>query len=128
MKKIFLVFAIAGVLSSCGGDSKKEEKKEATEQKTESAPAGETLSEKAMAIISKNDCATCHKIEEKVTGPAWRDVAKKYAGVDTAVQYLAGKIISGGGGVWGEIPMAPHPALSMEDAKTLAEYVMSLKQ
>ena len=124
MKRIFLVLAIAGVLSSCGSGGKKEEKKETTSEQ----PATETLSEKAMAIISKSDCATCHKVDEKVTGPAWRDVAKKYAGVDTAVQYLAGKIISGGGGVWGEIPMAPHPAMSMEDAKTLAEYVMSLKQ
>ena len=124
MKKIFLVFTIAGVLASCGGNDKKEEKKETT---TTEQPATETLSEKAMAIISKSDCATCHKIEEKVTGPAWREVAKKYAGVDTAVQYLAGKIISGGGGVWGEVMMAPHPGMSMEDAKTLAEYVMSLK-
>jgi cytochrome c len=127
MKKIFLVFAIAGVLSSCGGGGKKDEKKETTEQKTESAPAGETLSEKAMAIISTSDCPTCHKIDEKVTGPAWRVVAQKYAGVDTAIQYLAGKIISGGGGVWGEVPMAPHPALTMDQAKLLAEYVMSLK-
>ena len=123
MKRIFLVLAIAGVLSSCGGGGKKEEKKETTSEQ----PATETLSEKAMAIIAKNDCATCHKIEEKVTGPAWRDVAKKYAGVDTAVQYLASKIISGGGGVWGQVMMAPHPGMSMEDAKTLAEYVMSLK-
>ena len=123
MKKILLVLAIAGVMSSCGGGDKKEEKKEtATEQ-----PASETLSEKAMAIIGKSDCATCHKIDEKVTGPAWRDVAKKYAGVDTAVQYLAGKIISGGGGVWGQVMMAPHPGMSMDEAKTLAEYVMSLK-
>ena len=123
MKKILLALAIAGVMSSCGGGDKKEEKKEtATEQ-----PASETLSEKAMAIIGKSDCATCHKIDEKVTGPAWRDVAKKYAGVDTAVQYLAGKIISGGGGVWGQVMMAPHPGMSMDEAKTLAKYVMSLK-
>lgn len=126
MKRILLVFAIAGVISSCGGGEKKEEKKDTTtEQKTE--PAAETLSEKAMAIISKSDCATCHKIEEKVTGPAWKDVAKKYAGSDTAVDYLAKKIISGGGGVWGQVMMAPHPGLTMDEAKTLAEYVMALK-
>jgi cytochrome c len=131
MKKIFFLFAVAGVMASCGGGEKKDEPKEAaaTEQKTE---GGDDLSSnpvytKGLEIIAKNDCLTCHKIDEKLVGPAYKEVAKKYAGMDTAVQYLANKVIAGGSGVWGEVPMAPHAALSMDDAKALAEYVLLFK-
>ena len=131
MKKIFLLFAVVGLIASCGGGDKKEEKKETTgtEQKAE---GGDDLSSnpvytKGLELIAQNDCLTCHKIEEKLTGPAYKDVAKKYAGIDTAVQFLANKIISGGSGNWGEVPMAPHSSLSMEDAKALAQYVLLFK-
>ena len=131
MKKIFLLFAIVGLIASCGGGDKKEEKKEpvATEQKAE---GGDDLSNnpvylKGVDLIAQNDCLTCHKFDEKLTGPAYKDVAKKYAGMDTAVQFLANKIIAGGSGNWGEIPMAPHPSLPMEDAKALAQYILLFK-
>ena len=68
------------------------------------------------------------KLDEKNIGPAWRDVAAKYAGQDTAINYIANKIIAGGSGVWGEVPMAPHPTMSMEDAVSIAKYVMLLKK
>ncbi len=126
MKKTFIMIAALGFLTACGGDAQKEEKKEtATEQKVEESSA---LKDKAMAIIANSDCPTCHKVEEKLTGPAWRDVANKYAGQDTAVKYLSHKIINGGAGVWGQVPMAPHPTMSQEDAETLANYVMSLNK
>ena len=131
MKKIFLLFAVVGLIASCGGGDKKEEKKEGagTEQKTE---GGDDLSSnpvytKGLELIAKNDCLTCHKIDEKLVGPAYKDVAKKYAGMDTAAQHLANKIIAGGSGVWGEVPMAPHAALSLDDAKALASYVLLFK-
>jgi cytochrome c len=131
MKKVFLLFAVAGIIASCGGGDKKEEKKDAsgTEQKAE---GGDDMSSnpvytKGLELIAKNDCLTCHKIDEKLTGPAYKDVAKKYASMDTAVQFLANKIIAGGSGNWGEVPMAPHSALSMDDAKALAEYVLLFK-
>ena len=131
MKKVFLLFAVVGLIASCGGGDKKEEKKETagTEQKAE---GGDDLSSnpvytKGLELIAKNDCLTCHKIDEKLVGPAYKDVAKKYAGIDTADQHLANKIIAGGSGVWGEVPMAPHSSLSMEDAKALAQYVLLFK-
>src|SRR5204862_469179 len=74
------------------------------------------------------ECFTCHKIDEKNIGPAWRDVAAKYAGQGTAVKYLAHKIINGGSGVWGQVPMAAHPTLSEDDAETVAKYVLMLKK
>lgn len=118
-------------LSACGGGEKKDEKTSTTtEQKAESTTddlSNNPVYQKAIAIIANSDCRTCHLIEEKNIGPAWRDVANKYAGMDTAVKYLAHKIIKGGAGVWGQVPMAPHENMSQEDAETLAQYVLLLK-
>jgi cytochrome c len=80
-----------------------------------------------LTIIANSDCRTCHLIDEKNIGPAWRDVANKYADSANAIQYLSHKIINGGSGVWGQVPMAPHPNMSQEDAETLAKYVLLLK-
>ena len=101
-------------------------------QKKEETPATNDITtnpdyQKGVEIVSQSDCFTCHKIDEKNIGPAWRDVAKKYAGQDTAVRYLAHKIINGGSGVWGQVPMAAHPTFTQEQAETVARYVLLLK-
>ena len=131
MKKTIIIVAALAALAACGGDEKKDEKNTgSTEQKAEGNRDelnNNTVYQKAIAIIANSDCRTCHLIEEKSQGPAWRDVANKYAGQDTAVKYLADKIIAGGSGVWGTIPMAPHPTMPREDAETLAQYVLLLK-
>jgi cytochrome c len=94
-------------------------------------PAQETSNaadiKKGEALYSKLDCFACHKLDIKVVGPAYKDVAKKYANTPANINYLADKIIKGGSGVWGQIPMAPHPTLSIADAKALAQYVLSVK-
>lgn len=131
MKKTILMMAVVFVLASCGGGDKENKSATTSETKTE-APAndlsGNPTYQKAVKIIAGSDCTTCHHIDDKLVGPAWKDVAKKYAGQDTAVNYLAHKIKNGGSGVWGTVPMAPHPTMSDEDAKTLAEYVMLLNK
>ena len=79
-------------------------------------------------MIGKSDCLTCHKINEKSTGPAYSDVAAKYApAADTTIQRLAGKIIKGGAGVWGTIPMTPHPQVPQADAEQMVKYILLLK-
>jgi cytochrome c len=78
-------------------------------------------------LITKYDCATCHTTEKKIIGPAFRDVANRYAGNDTAVTYLAKKVINGGGGAWGTVPMSKHVNLSESDAEQIVTYVLSLK-
>ena len=126
MKKAFIMIAALGILAACGGGGeKKEEKKEDTPTVTEVKKDPEV--EKGLQVAANSDCTTCHKIEEKNIGPAWRDVANKYAGQDTAVKYLAHKIINGGAGVWGEVPMAAHPTFTQEEAEAVAKYVLSLK-
>ena len=131
MKKTIIIIAALVVLTACGGGEKKDEKTTATtEQKAEVAAddlSDNPIYQKAITIIANSDCRTCHLVDEKNIGPAWREVANKYAGMDTAVKYLSQKIIHGGAGVWGQVPMAPHPNMSQEDAETLAQYVLLLK-
>ena len=96
------------------------------------APAANDLSanpdyQKGLELIAKSDCLTCHKVSEKLTGPAYRDVANKYENTDENVTMLAGKIISGGQGVWGTIPMTPHAQMSEADAKQMAKYILLLR-
>ncbi|REG97942.1 c-type cytochrome [Flavobacterium aquicola] len=79
-------------------------------------------------IMAKLDCATCHKIDKKVIGPSYLDIAKKYPANDKNINYLSDKIIKGGSGVWGAIPMAAHTALKKDDAKKIAKYILSLNK
>ena len=133
MKKTIIIVAAVAVLTACGGGGEKKDEKTSTttEQKAEGTAddlSNNPVYQKAITIIANSDCRTCHLIDEKNIGPAWREVANKYAGMDTAVRYLSHKIINGGSGVWGQVPMAPHPTMSQEDAETLAQYVLLLKK
>jgi cytochrome c len=84
--------------------------------------------ELGMTLISKSDCLSCHKIDQKVVGPGYTEVAAKYEFNDKNVDYLAQKIIKGGAGVWGQIPMPAHADLSEKDAQEMARYVLSLRK
>jgi cytochrome c len=93
------------------------------------APATAAASGKdGKALIEASDCRTCHQDAAKVIGPAYMDVAKKYPNTPANVKMLAGKIINGGKGVWGEIPMTPHPNVSQGDAEAMVTYILSMKK
>lgn len=79
-------------------------------------------------LIEGTDCMSCHQIGAKLIGPSYLDVAAKYDNTPANVDLLAGKIIDGGSGVWGEIPMAAHPGMSTENAKKMVAYILSLKK
>lgn len=87
-----------------------------------------SLFDQGKALVDANNCLACHKIEEKVVGPAFRDVAKKYQKDDKALKYLVDKIGNGGAGVWGEMNMPAFSGLSEEDRTALATYVLSLTE
>ena len=82
---------------------------------------------KGEALISKSDCLACHKVDGKILGPSYKDVAAKYPNNAATITQLANKIKKGGSGVWGAVPMSPHPTLSDDDAKAMVRYIMSLK-
>jgi cytochrome c len=75
---------------------------------------------------SKN-CLACHQIDAKVVGPAYKDVAAKYAGQPDAVARLTQKVMKGGAGVWGPVPMPANPQVNEAEAKQLAQWILSLK-
>lgn len=79
-------------------------------------------------LIAKSDCIGCHKIDKKLIGPSYAEIAKKYPMNEKNINYLSGKIIKGGSGVWGTIPMAAHASLKKEDAKSMAKYILTLKK
>jgi cytochrome c len=129
MKKALVVIAGLAFLVACGGGNT--ENNQATEQTpatTEAAaPATSPEAERGMELIAKSDCLTCHKVVEASVGPAYEAVAAKYPDNDAVVDSLAQKIIKGGAGNWGTVPMTPHPDMSQEDAKAMVKYVLSLK-
>ncbi len=79
-------------------------------------------------LISKLDCIGCHKLDKKLIGPSYLDIAKKYPANDKSINYLSTKIIKGGSGVWGSIPMAAHSTLKKNEAQSMAKYILSLKK
>lgn len=135
MKKYFALGFLVFALASCGSNDNNQSSSTAAATDTASsaaaAPANDISSnpdyQKGLALVAKSNCLTCHKIDEKLVGPAYRDVAKKYAGNDTAVTYLAHKIITGGSGVWGTVPMVPHPDVTMPEAEQMVKYILLLK-
>lgn len=79
------------------------------------------------ALAKSKNCMACHAVDKKLVGPAYKDVAKKYAGDAKAADMLAAKIVKGGSGVWGAIPMPANTQVSPAEAKKLATWVLSLK-
>lgn len=79
------------------------------------------------ALATAKNCMACHAVDKKLVGPSYKDVAAKYAGQKDAVDKLAAKIVKGGSGVWGPVPMPANAQVNEADAKKLAAWVMSIK-
>ena len=82
----------------------------------------------ASADLAKaKNCMACHATDKKLVGPAYKDVAKKYAGDAKALDLLVTHIQKGSSGVWGAVPMPPNANVNADEAKKLAQWVLSLK-
>ncbi len=82
----------------------------------------------ASAELAKaKNCMACHAVDKKLVGPAYKDVAAKYAGQADAAAQLATKVQKGGVGAWGQIPMPPNPQVNDADAKALVAWILSQK-
>jgi len=77
-------------------------------------------------LAKKKNCLACHKVDHKVVGPSYQDIAKKYPSPDAAAK-LAIKIKQGGAGNWGVVPMPANPQVSDAEAKELATWILTLK-
>jgi cytochrome c len=78
-------------------------------------------------LASKKNCLACHNADKKVIGPSYKEVAAKYAGQKDAADKLAQKILKGGSGVWGAVPMPANPQVNEAEAKTLATWILTVK-
>ncbi|HEX8676810.1 MAG TPA: c-type cytochrome [Segetibacter sp.] len=138
MKKLFIILSFSGlgILTSCGGgndknaetEARKDEAEKGAEAQAEADPADNPDYEKGLALVGKSDCLTCHKVNEASTGPAYSAVAAKYANTPEIIDQLSNKVIKGGSGNWGAVPMTPHPNISKEDAVAMVKYIMTLKK
>jgi cytochrome c len=135
MKKAILVLlcgSITIVACNSGGSAASKADSASTAVKAAPAPEASTASEKGLELIGASDCTTCHRLHKTspgaTIGPAYSDVAAKYApAADSTVNRLIHKIKTGGSGVWGTVPMTPHPALQDSDLKVMVTYILSLK-
>jgi cytochrome c len=103
-----------------------EEPKPAASADTASTTAAAKPEDEGKALVEGADCLSCHKVDSKLVGPSYQDVAAKYTDAD--IDHLAQKVIDGGKGVWGDVPMTPHAGLSKENAQKMVKYILSLKK
>jgi cytochrome c len=141
MKKAFVIISSVAIIAACNNGSSTNNKVDTTPPLSQTNNSVDVLvdtlgfhtdsaankSEKGSELIAKSDCLTCHKVKEKLVGPAYTAVAEKYPLTDENINYLSDKIIKGGSGVWGQIAMTPHPAISKADAADMAKYILALK-
>ena len=126
MKKYCIVLSLSFFGFACGNQTNSTDAKDA--DKSATSVMDNPDYEKGLSLVAKSDCFTCHKLREASTGPAYGLVAAKYENTESNRNMLAAKIIAGGQGVWGQIPMAAHPNLSKEDAIAMVKYIMLLKE
>lgn len=124
MKKILLAGIVGLTIISCSKKENTAEVASSSETTAVSEPAPSHLS--GNQIMETLDCSGCHSVNERMIGPSYQEIAGKYSEKDT--ELLASKIIEGGSGVWGSVPMAAHPQVSKEDAKKMVEYILSQKK
>jgi cytochrome c len=127
-KTILFLLVCSGAILACNSSG--------SSTKTDSAaaaPAAPAAADsKGLELIGASDCTTCHRLHKEAAGasigPSYSEVATKYSpAADTTVDRLVHKIITGGSGVWGTVPMTPHPALSPADVKEMVTYILTLK-
>jgi len=86
------------------------------------------VAQKGEVLIAYSDCYTCHKKDQRLAGPAFEDISKRYPVNKAYIEVLARKVIIGGSGNWGSSMMDSHPKLSFEDAKMMVTYILSMKK
>jgi cytochrome c len=129
MKKTLLFLSgLTLFLAACGGSSDSSNTGSASSTTPPAASSSSSAMEPGELLIVKSDCVGCHHKENKLIGPAYQEIAAKYPATDENISLLASKIIKGGKGVWGAVPMTPHTKITEDEAKTMVKYILSLKK
>jgi cytochrome c len=128
-KTILFLFAGCSIILACNSSGSSSGKTDSAATIPAPVPAA---SEQGLELIGASDCTTCHRLHKTDPGanigPYYAQVAAKYSpAADTTVDRLVQKIIAGGNGIWGSVPMTPHPALVPADVKVMVTYILSLK-
>jgi cytochrome c len=117
---LFFIF-----LSSCNNKKSNPSNDGFDETEVESNQEVKNEFQKGADLIDESDCLACHKIDEKLVGPSYKDIAIKYS--DKDIETLTKSIIEGGSGKWGEVPMPAHLNLSKDDAEEMVKYILTLR-
>ena len=132
MKQVLFIMTTAMAMMACGGGSGEAAKTATAETTTAASPANGLSAnpdyQKGLALVAGSDCLTCHKTSEKNIGPAYKEVAAKYENTEANIKMLTAKVMNGGSGNWGAIPMTPHPQLKQEDVEQMIKYILLLKK
>jgi len=131
MNKLVIVLSCSLLFAACGNSG--ETKSTAKDSATPSATATTAADTKGLELIGASDCTTCHRLQQassgSAIGPAYSQVADKYSpAADSTIDRLVKKIVTGGTGVWGTLPMTPHPSLKEADIREMVKYILSLKK
>lgn len=135
-KRLIIALSATIFAAACGnsGESKPADTKDTSTTATPSTnPSATAAGDKGLELIGASDCTTCHRLEKASSGaaigPAYSEVAAKYSpAADSTVDRIVKKIISGGSGVWGSVPMTPHPSVPEADVKEMVKYILALKK
>ena len=130
-RQFFFIFLLL-VLVSCQNNTSTTESANSAVVKVETSeksPQSDPVYTKGLGLVAKSDCLTCHKIDDKLIGPSYKEIAVKYADApNDVITALAKKIINGSVGNWGNVPMTPHPSISQDDAETMVRYILTLNK
>ncbi len=124
---VYIIFSIALALA-CNNQNEPKKKENATDSLVNmSASAPDSSNQKGARLVAANDCLTCHNIDQKNVGPSYNQISERYENNEGNVENLAHSIIHGSKGLWGPNAMTSHPNINNDDAKSMAQYILSLK-
>lgn len=127
-KTVLFLSGLALFIAACGGSTSESEQNSSAATTAPAAAPAQSEMDPGELLIVKSDCIGCHNKENKIIGPSYLEIAAKYPSTDENINLLAGKILKGGKGVWGSVPMTAHPKLTEDQAKTIVKYILSLKK
>lgn len=128
MKKLLASAVIVLALFACNNSGEKEKTTTSETDQKKNAAMNNPDYDAGLYLVAKADCFTCHKLRDKLVGPAYGEVANKYPNTPENIDSLSNRIIRGSQGIWGPAMMTAHPGVSKEDAVKMVKYILLLKE